>query len=360
MNRIIFRIASLVVIFLALLVTSCAHTSTVKDPKGKTIDLEVDSLEQVSINGSRQWIYLAGAQRENPVLLWLDGGPGGSEVAWVRRYLGPLHQSFTVVCWDQRGTAGSYRTDKDTLTVEQYVDDVIVLSDILAKKFGQEKIFLVGHSWGSVIGLLAAQKRPDLYHAYIGAAQHINSIENDSIGWQMILDGATCEGDEKTVSLMEKMGPPPYTKQNKDGSVVPDGDAYYEVLKRLYHYSPPAPADKGFDSMGMFLAPEHNLWSKINLVRGLVRGVKLVYPQLAFLDMEEEVQRLECPLFLINGRYDMTCVASISERWFHKVTAPSKRLLWLEHSGHNGVFTEAKPFIDLLEREVRPLIDKIQ
>lgn len=360
MNRIIFRIASLVVIFLALLVTSCAHTSTVKDPKGKTIDLEVDSLEQVSINGSRQWIYLAGAQRENPVLLWLDGGPGGSEVAWVRRYLGPLHQSFTVVCWDQRGTAGSYRIDKDTLTVEQYVDDVIVLSDLLAKKFGQEKIFLVGHSWGSVIGLLAAQKRPDLYHAYIGAAQHINSIENDSIGWRMILDGAKAEGDEKTATLMEEMGPPPYMKQDKSGSPVPDGDAYYQVLKRLYHYSPTAPADSGFDSMGMFLASEHNLWSKINLVRGLFRGVKVIYPQLAFRDMEEEVPSLGCPLFLINGRYDMTCVASISERWFQKVSAPSKRILWLENSGHNGIFTEPEPFIDLLTHEARPLIDKIQ
>lgn len=281
-------------------------------------------------------------------------------MAWVRRYLGPLHQSFTIVCWDQRGTAGSYRTDKDTLTLDQYVDDVIGLSEMLAKKFGQQKIFLVGHSWGSVIGLLAAQKRPELYHAYVGAAQHINSIENDSIGWRMIVDGAKAEGDEKTRNLMEDMGPPPYMKQNKDGSVSPDGDAYYQVLKRLYHYSPPAPADRGFDSMGMFLAPEHNVWSKVNLVRGLLRGVKVVYPQLAFLDMEEEVPDLGCPLFLINGRYDMTCVASISERWFQKVSAPSKRILWLENSGHNGVFTEPEPFIELMTQEARPLVDKIQ
>jgi len=360
MNRGIVRIVFLLGIVFSLLVTSCTHTSEVKDSKGKPIALEVDSREKVTVNGSKQQIYLAGAQKENPIILWLDGGPGGSELGWVRHYLGPLHNSFTVVCWDQRGTAGSYHTDKDTLTVEQYVNDVIALSEMLAKRFGQDKIFLVGHSWGSVLGLLAAQRRPDLYYAYIGSAQHMNSIENDTIGWRMILDGAKSEGDEKTVKLMEEMGPPPYTKQNKDGSTVGDGEAYYQVLKRLYHYSPSALADNGFDSMKMFLAPEHSFWAKINLVRGLLRGVKVVYPQLAFLDLEEEVTSLKCPLFLINGRYDMTCVASISERWFNKVSAPSKHLLWLENSGHNGVFTEPDQFIDLLIQEARPLSNKIQ
>ena len=361
MNRITFRILFflLLAIVSALLGVSCAHTSEVKDSNGNPIALAVDSREKVAVNGSNQWMYLAGAQRDNPVLLWLDGGPGGSEVAWVRHYLGPLHTSFTVVCWDQRGTAGSFHTDKDTLTVEQFVDDVIVLSEMLAKRFGQEKIFLVGHSWGSVIGLLAAQKRPDLYHAYIGAAQHINSIENDTIGWRMILEGARTEGDEKTVKLMEKMGPPPYTKLDKDGSPVGDGDAYYQVLKRLYHYSPSAPADRGFDSMKLFLAPEHSLWARINLVRGLLRGIKVVYPQLAFLDMEDMVTSIECPLLLVNGRYDMTCVASISERWFLEVNAPSKQLLWLENSGHNGVFTEPEQFIEFLMLETRLLISQI-
>lgn len=355
MNNSTFHYLSLVVLVLSLFLTACAHTSEIKDINGKSIVLDVDSREKITLNESKQWIYLAGADTDNPVLLWLDGGPGGSEMAWVRDYLGPLHTSFTVVCWDQRGTAGSYHTDKESLTVEQYVNDVIVLSEMLAKRFKQEKIFLVGHSWGSIIGLLAAQRRPDLYHAYIGAAQHINSIENDTIGWQMILDGAKAEGDEKTAALMEEMGPPPYTKKDKEGFVVGDGDAYYQVLKRLYHYSPPAPAEKGFNSMKIFNAPEHSLAAKVNLVRGLLRGVKVVYPQVAFLDMEVEVPSLGCPLFLINARYDMTCVATISERWFQQVTAPSKSILWLEQSGHNGVFTEPEPFIKLLVQEARPL-----
>jgi len=358
-NNTTFRLMAIAIMLLLVFLASCAHTSTVRDYDGEIIMLEVDERQRVTINGIRQRIYLAGAHKESPLLLWLDGGPGGSEVAWVRSYLGALHTSFTVVCWDQRGTAGSYRTPKGSLTVHQYVQDVIALSELLCKQFGQEKIFLVGHSWGSVIGLLAAQKRADLYHAYIGAAQHINSMENDAIGWRMILDGAQAQGDGKTVKRMEKMGPPPYTKVNKDGSVSADGDAYYQVLKRLYHYSPSAPADRTFSSMKLFNAPEHTLGSKINLVRGLLRGVKVVYSQLAFLDMEEMVTSIECPLLVVNSRYDMTCVASISERWFDKVEAPGKRLLWLEESGHNGVFTQPVEFIGFLEREALPLTCKI-
>lgn len=360
MHNGIYRLMFAFCISFAFLFVSCTHTSPIKDFDGKPLALEVDMRRKLELNGCKQWIYAAGVDEDNPVILWLDGGPGGSELSWVRTYLGPLHKSFTIVCWDQRGTAGSFHANTASLTVEQYVLDVIALSEMLAREFGQEKIYLVGHSWGSVIGLLAAQRRPDLFYAYIAAAQHVNSIENDGIGWQMILDGARREGDLKTVGRMEKLGPPPYTKQLKDGSVVPDGDSYYQVLKRLYHYSPAAPSDGSFSSTKMFLASEHSLGSRINLARGLLRGVKLVYPQLAFLDMEAEVKSLDCPLFLINARYDMSCVASISERWFLKVEAPLKQMVWLENSGHNGVFTEAEAFIAFLNREVRPLSNKIE
>jgi len=325
------------------------------DGQGKEIELQVDTRDTIFINGTRQTIYLAGASRENPVILWLDGGPGGSEVGWVRPYLGPLHEHFTVVCWDQRGTAASYRAGRDGLSVQQFTDDVITLSKLLANRFNQEKIFLVGHSWGSVIGLLAAHQEPELFHAYIGAAQQVNAVENDTIGYEMILNGAKAAGDEKTVKIMEQIGYPPYKKTLSDGTVVPDGDAYYQVLSRLYHYSPTAPADVNYRSEKMFLAPEHSFFDRINLIRGVIRGVKKIYPQLSELDFEHDITELGCPLFLINGRFDFSCVATISERWYEKVEAPIKGLLWLENSGHNAVYSEADEFIQYMVETVRPL-----
>ncbi|PKL20665.1 MAG: alpha/beta hydrolase [Spirochaetae bacterium HGW-Spirochaetae-4] len=342
---------------LFLMASSCSHTQKVYDARGKEIELEVDTRDTVTINGTQQTIYVAGASRDNPVLLWLDGGPGGSEVGWVRPYLGPLHEHFTIVCWDQRGTAASFAAGRDGLSVQQFTDDVIVLSKLLATRFNQEKIFLVGHSWGSVIGLMAAQQEPDLFHAYIGAAQQVNSVENDSIGYEMILEGARTAGDAKTVKTMEKLGYPPYVKRLSDGTEVPDGDAYYQVLSRLYHYSPSAPADANYRSEKMFLAPEHSFFDRINLIRGVVRGVKQVYPLLSDLDFERDVTELECPLFIVNGRYDMSCVATISERWYNQVEAPVKDLLWLEKSGHNAVYSEADEFMRYMVETVLPLSD---
>lgn len=343
------------VVLSLLAAASCSHTQKVYDKQGNEIKLQVDTRDFVIINGTRQTIYLAGSSRDNPVLLWLDGGPGGSEVGWVRPYLGPLHEHFTIVCWDQRGTAASFRAGRDGLTVQQFTDDVIALAQLLADRFNQEKIFLVGHSWGSVIGLLAAHREPELFHAYVGAGQQINAVENDTIGYEMILNGAKAAGEAKTVKIMERIGYPPYMKTLEDGSTVPDGDAYFQVLSRLYHYSPSAPADEHFRSEKMFLAPEHSLFDRINLIRGVVRGVKQIYPQLADLDFERAITELECPLFIVNGRYDFSCVATISERWYHTVKAPLKGLLWLENSGHNAVYTEADEFMRFMVQTVRPL-----
>ena len=353
-KRMVRRIAALALLVLVVITASCSHMAKVRDDDQREIPLEVNAMQKVRINNTDQWIYMSGAREDNPVILWLDGGPGGSEVGWVRQYLGPLHADFTVVCWDQRGTAKSYhavRNPKD-LKVADYVQDVIELSGYLAERFNQEKIYLVAHSWGSVIGLLAAQSHPELFHAYVGVAQHINSIENDSIGWDMIHAGALAAGESKVVKLLEQQGKPPYATLLADGTVEGDGEKYYNLLSRLYTYSPHAPADAGFDSMKMFLASEHTWLDKLNLVRGLLKGVKVVYPQLAFLDFEKQATKLELPVFIVNSRYDYTCVATITERWFNQLQAPVKNMLWLENSGHNGVYTEPEAFISYMKEVV--------
>ncbi|MDA3833710.1 MAG: alpha/beta hydrolase, partial [Spirochaetales bacterium] len=240
--------------------------------------------------------------------MWLDGGPGGTEVGWVRTYLGELHKYFTIVCWDQRGVGKSFNAldSVEDVTVDQFVEDVTALSELLVKDYRKEKIVLAGHSWGSIIGLKAAHRHPELFSAYIGAAQQINSIENDTISWKVVREGADAAGDVKVVRQLDEYGRPPYGAFKPDGSWKGDGAAYYYLLSRIYTYTPHAPADSGFRSLDMFLAPEHNFFDRIRNVKGLIRGVKHIYPQLAFLDFEQKVKRLEIPLFLVSGRYDFT------------------------------------------------------
>ena len=353
MQKIFLLPATILLILFAC--TACTHTATIRDEQGKKIELGMDSRTFVSINGTKQKIYVAGVHQDNPIILWLDGGPGGSELGWVRTYLGPLHEHLTIVCWDQRGVAASYKAARKGQSVEDYVQDIIALSEHLIKEFGQEKIFLLGHSWGGFIGALAAKQRPDLYYAYIAASPHVNSTENDTIGYHMILEGAKRRGDRKTVQTLEAIGLPPYEKLDKKGTLVGDGDAYYAVLSKLYSYSPSSPSDSSFRSEKMFLAPEHSLGAKINLIKGLIKGVKEVYPQIRHRSLEDEATHFSCPLIVINARYDYSCVASITKRWYDSTFAPHKRYLHLENSGHNGIYTEASVFMDFMKAEVLPL-----
>lgn len=346
---------SITIVAVLLLIASCTHAPKLYDQEGNKLDLAINRAEWVPINGTRQRIYLAGTRKENPILLWLDGGPGGSELAWVRTYLGALHEHFTIVCWDQRGTAASYRAGKQGLGVEDFTEDVIALSEYLAQTFGQKKIFLLGHSWGGFLGSLAAQKRPDLYHALIAAHPHVNSTENDTIGYHMILEGAKARGDEKTVKKLISIGEPPYEYVDDEGITKGDGEAYYAVLSRLYSYSPSAPSDSNFRSEKLFLAPQHTLINRINLVRGVIQGVQVVYPQIRHRSLEDEALAFDIPLVVINANYDYSCVAAITERWFSKTSAPSKHYLWLKNSGHNGIYTEAEAFIGFMRDEVLPL-----
>jgi pimeloyl-ACP methyl ester carboxylesterase len=319
-----------------LALASCAHVATLRDAAGKVIPLELSSIEKVELNGTTQWIYVAGASKDNPVLLWLDGGPVGSEVGAVRRYLGPLHERFTVVCWDQRGTGRSWKAVRDwkTAKVEDWVEDVVALSRLLSRRFGRDRIYIAGESWGSIIGVMAAARAPELYAAYVGIGQQVNSGENDTVSWKMVIDGARAAGEEKLARKIEAMGPPPYA----------EGGKYQYLFTRLWKYSPHPPGAGAFDSGSFFKAPEHRLIDRLNTFRGLLNGLNWIYPKLSDLDFERDAVSFDCPMFMVNGRYDLTCVATITERWFEKVRAPVKDLRWFEHSGHSACYTEAQEF----------------
>ncbi|MFP4363495.1 MAG: alpha/beta fold hydrolase [Spirochaetia bacterium] len=325
---------------------SCSHMPEIRNEQGQVVEGSITEMEQIEVNGTQQWIYIRSHSDENPVLLFLAGGPGGSEIGWTQRYNAELEESYTMVGWDQRGVAKSWSAMEDwsDVTADTFVDDVIAVSEYLTQRFNTNRIFLAGHSWGSIIGIMAAHRRPDLYHAYIGIAQQVNSVENDLIGYRMVLEGARREGNEDLVFELEDNGPPPYT--------VEETGNYLVLFTRLSRYSPHSPDMVGTNPLWMLTAPEHTLIDRINLVRAVLAGVNYVYPQLADMDFEETIPQLQVPVYFITGRYDYTCVASITERYFNSLEAPYKQLVWFEDSGHNPCYQEADRFNEFMSSEV--------
>ena len=192
-------ILACVLVLAALVLASqwMAHTPPILDEMGKPLPNSIASLEKVRLGGVDQWLIVRGQDVNKPVLLFLSGGPGGSEAGRVLRFNQELEKHFVVVIWEQRGCAKSYPSlrPKSALTVDQYASDIIELTGMLRERFDEEKIYLVGHSWGTIIGVRAVQQRPDLFYAYVGTSQMVNVRETDQIIYDVLMEHARQTGD---------------------------------------------------------------------------------------------------------------------------------------------------------------------
>ncbi|WP_448335684.1 alpha/beta fold hydrolase, partial [Bellilinea sp.] len=189
-----------------------ARTPAILGADGKPLPGSIAALEKVKLGGTDQWLIIRGNDITKPVLLFLSGGPGGSEAGRVLRFNRELEKHFVVVIWEQRGCGKSYPAyyPPARLSLEQYVSDLIELTDWLRQRFDEEKIYLVGHSWGTIIGVRAVQARPDLFHAYVGTAQMVNLRQTDQMIYDIVLSHAQKIGDSAFVETLQKQGRPPY------------------------------------------------------------------------------------------------------------------------------------------------------
>ncbi|MEG3089193.1 alpha/beta fold hydrolase [Sphingomonas sp. PB4P5] len=174
----------------------------------------IDETLVLELGGARQVVNIRGADRANPILLYIHGGPGSVEMPMAWSFQHPWEDFFTVVQWDQRGAGRSYplndpATIAPTLRLERYRDDAIELIEQLSARLGQHKVFVLGHSFGSAVGLAVAQVRPDLLHAYIGMGQLIDFRENERVGMQQTLAIARERGDDEAVQAIAALRPYP-------------------------------------------------------------------------------------------------------------------------------------------------------
>ena len=202
-------------IMLATIVLSSqwtAYTPDILSADGKSLPGSIATMEKVKLGNVDQWLIIRGQSVKKPVLLFLSGGPGASEAARVLRFNQELEKHFMVVIWEQRGCGKSYPSlnPKSKLTLEQYSSDAIELSEMLCARFDEQKIYMVGHSWGSIIGVRAAQKRPDLFHAYVSTSQMVDVLETDQVIYDMVLEHSQKSGDKAFVKTLEAQGKPPY------------------------------------------------------------------------------------------------------------------------------------------------------
>jgi pimeloyl-ACP methyl ester carboxylesterase len=318
----------------------------------------IERAQTVKIGGINQWVTIRGKDRRNPILLVLHGGPGYvlSPMSWW--FQPGWEDYFTVVEWDQRGAGKTFLINDPkklapTMTRERMVADAAEMVSWLRKEFGKKKIFLLGHSWGSYMGLALARLRPDWFYAYIGTGQITDGPESERRGWRFAMDAARKEGNRRAIRELEAIAP-----YGEKGKPIP--------LKNLYVQR------KWVDMFGGVMAYRggHQVETKIaNLspdysdqeIRHIWDGnrfsEKFLLADVIKTNMTSIIS-LDCPLILLEGRHDYNVNSQLAADWFAKVKAPSKQFVWFEHSGHEAMNEEPGKFLVSLVRYARPFAEK--
>ncbi len=332
-----------------------AHTPLIRGQDGKPLPGSIASLEKVKLGGVNQWLIIRGQDVNKPVLLFLSGGPGASEAARVLRFNSELEKHFVVVIWEQRGCGKSYpsRNPKSDLTVDRYVTDIVELTDILCKRFDEQKIYLVGHSWGTIIGVRAAQQRPDLFHAYVGTSQMVDALETDQMIYDMMMEHSRKTGDTEFVKTLEKQGPPPYFGKSPIKPYATLFGREYSVFEASNIKESEYRRD-GDILLLMLKQSEYGWLDRLNYLLGLMNTFNVVYPQLQEMDFRLDATRFDLPVYIVLGRHDMNNPSRIPEEYFNMLEAPKKELIFFEDSGHGMIWEEADKFHDLMVETVLP------
>jgi pimeloyl-ACP methyl ester carboxylesterase len=334
-----------------------ASTPPILDGGGRPVPGSIATIEKVRLGRTRQWVVIRGRSIANPVLLMLAGGPGGSELASFRRHNAALEDHFTVVHWEQRGAGKSFPLlfrDRHHLTRWRYIADGLELAGYLRRRFGQDKIFLVGHSWGTFLGMWMIWRRPGWFWAYVGIGQMVHAVKNDQLFYDLTLQRAHRDGDQRTVKALLKAGRPPYA-----GNPVSVASKTAKVNFPNWRYMNADIRDSGGTPTAgpladMIGSPEYRPVDLLYAIAGTALTYGTVYPQLEAegVDLASQVPAVEVPVYMAEGRWDINAPPALAERYLEKLTAPVKHLEWFEHSGHNPCYEEPDRFNAFLTETV--------
>jgi pimeloyl-ACP methyl ester carboxylesterase len=318
----------------------------------------IEQTRAVRIGGIDQWISVRGTDRRNPVLLFLHGGPGYVAMPTSWYFQRGWEEYFTVVQWDQRGAGKTYAANDPakvapTMTRARMLQDAEEMVAWLRKEFGKDRIFVLGHSWGSSLGIQLARRHPDWLHAYIGIGQITDGMESERRGWQFALDAARREGNQEAIRELESLAP--YAAPGKPVALK---DLYLQ-RKWLGRYGGAVYGRTGFDAeaAAVKLAPEysdaelHTIWDATEFSNS-----RLLTDVLA--QDFSTTTTFDCPIVIFNGRHDYNVSSSSTAEWFAKVKAPAKQLVWFENSAHEIFNEEPGKTLVSLVKYARPFAEK--
>lgn len=327
-----------VFILLALLVVkinSSEKPEPIVDSKGKALPNSITIIKDTVINGAAQRLTIRGNDISNPVLLRVHGGPGEFHMPQFYRFTGnDLEDIFTVCYWDQRGSGPAYSESipDSTITLKNIVKDGVAVAGFLSKKFGKDKIFIEGTSWGTVVSAFIVEEKPQLFQAYFGVAQMSDQIQNEILSYEFALSEARERKDTLAIKTLEKLGSPPYPTKEEATNAIPIERSY--VAK----YSPSNLNFNNNDLMKLIFL--YDGWSMDFKWQVITEGqygksAPILWEEtMVDLNLINEVSEWQIPVYIFHGSEDHFAVTSLSKSYFDSINAPLKEFFLFEGNGH--------------------------
>jgi len=346
-------LAGVLILLGVLLAWSPGKPEPFLDENGNPLAGSISEKIHVNINGVEQGMFIKSKNINNPVLLFVHGGPGMPEYWLTQTYPTGLEEFFTVVWWEQRGAGLSYSPDipAETMNAEQFISDTLAVTNYLRQRFGKEKIYLMAHSWGSYIGIQAAVRAPELYYAYIGIGQISYQIKSEQLAYEYALEYYKKNDNTDMVQRLEAAPP----------TMPVPLPAAYDSLRDEYMHGAGIGTTHEMRSVvtGIFLPSwqfrEYTLGEKINLWRGKIFSRSHdfnLWDKMQATDLTQQVTELDIPVYFFEGAYDYTCANPLAKKYFEKLNAPVKGFYTFENSAHSPIFEEPEKVLKILQEDV--------
>lgn len=322
-------------------------TPALRGPKAISV------LEPIQLGGIRQWVVIRGRDTANPLLVYLHGGPGGSDYGPLRKWNSALEERFTIVHWIQRGSNKSYSPTipPESMTVEQLLSDLHELIVAVTARFGKQKVVLVGQSAGTALGVLYAARHPELVQAWVGVNQVVDRGREEEISHEYTLAAARQRANAKAVTDLERLGLPVRGVYASGVAATGVQRQWMFRLGLVCH----DPKRWGAWQLAMLLAPELTWGERFRLLKALNWSMEMLWRELGRLNLNEMVPELKMPTFFVAGRHDHITNLGLNQEYLERLQAPRKELVVFENSGHIALFEEPERFNDLMIKVVRPL-----
>ncbi len=332
-------------------INSPGKLGTLKDKDGNEIVSSLSEKSFVEIGGIQQGFFIRAENPENPVILFLHGGPGSPELPMLIpcETSERLERYFTVCYWDQRGAGMSFDNaiDTSTMTVAQMVEDTREMTEYLKKRFNQEKIYLVGHSWGSYLGVKTIEKYPENYWAYIGIGQVTHQLESERLAYDYMLQHATEIDDASAVKKLQKF--------DKNAADFPNLDYLMTARMSLMNkYG----IGMRHENASMFKAAKevmlfkgYTLSEKQKYPRGAMFSQQYLWNNIIYDNLFESSTSFQVPVYIVHGKYDYQVSHVLAREWFDKIETPKKMFFTFENSAHSPNMEEPEKFVELV-REI--------